>query len=55
MICMNAWARIIGLKYKEFAHMPLGELGDLIEMYQRVNGIAEADELNESEFIPSLK
>lgn len=55
MLCMNVWARIIGLKHEEFAHMPVGELGDMIEMYQRINGFAEADDVNESEYIPSLR
>lgn len=55
MLCMTMWARIIGLPYQEFSHMPIGELGDMIEMYQRINGIAEADDVNESEYIPVLR
>lgn len=40
----------------EFAHMPIGELSDIVEMYQRIKGYAEAeDSINNEDFIPSLK
>ena len=55
MLNLSMWARIIGLPYHEFVHMPIGELGDMIEMYQRINGMAEPDDVNESEYIPSLR
>ena len=55
MLNLSMWARIIGLPYHEFVHMPIGELGDMIEMYQRINGMAEPDDVNESEYIPLLR
>lgn len=39
----------------EFMHLPIGELSDIVEMYQRINGYAEADSINEGDYIPNLK
>lgn len=40
----------------EFAHMPIGELSDIVEMYQRIKGYAEPEDTTyNGEFIPSLK
>ena len=39
----------------EFLHMPIGELSDIVEMYQRIEGYAEADSANEGDYIPSLR
>lgn len=43
------------MSFDEYAHMPLGELVDNISMYQRINGFAEADEINEGNYVPMLK
>lgn len=54
-LCLSVWARMIGMQAIEFYHMPIGELSDNIEMYQRIKGYAEADVINEGNFIPDLR
>ena len=46
---------MIGMQEYEFAHMSIGELSDIVEMYQRIKGYAEADSEINGDFIPSLK
>lgn len=54
-LCLEVWARIIGMQPSEFMHMPIGELSDIVEMYQRIKGYAEADSANEGDYIPNLR
>lgn len=53
MIYVDLWSRKIGIPYKEYSVMPLGELNDMISGYQILNGISK--EANNELYIPSLK
>lgn len=54
-LCLEVWSRKIGMSPVEFMHMPIGELSDIVEMYQRIEGYAEADSANEGDYIPNLR
>lgn len=50
---LDFWGRTLGIPYRECACMPVGELIDLINVYQIANGLA--DECEPQKYIPDLR
>lgn len=50
---MELWGRKLGIPYREFASMPIGELHDLMSAQQVING--SATEVKRDLYVPCLR
>ena len=50
---MDLWGRKLGIPYREFSVMPIGEVHDLMSAYQVINGTAV--EVKRDLYIPCLR